>query len=725
MRNGFRPGIVAAVVGLVLIAPFSYAAKEVIQIVKSGAIDGTDAEAASEIAPYAFSDVDPVQTASIAPDARQAAVRQVRELLNSAPAPAIPAQAAPPPVAITASAAFREALELLDDNKVVEALERANSLKSAVERRTIEWAAITYHKDKVGYSFIKSFVAAAPQFGAIGPFEARLEQALVRSAPSSSEVLAVFAEKAPTSVDGQILLAKAQLAGGDKDKAGALARRIWTENFLTPAQEKRVLDTFGTLLDRDAHWQRAMHLMMHDRAKGSERLLPYFTEAQKSLVVARAAVSRNDKDAKAKLDSVDPSMQANPVFIYSRAQRARQFELWESAAEWLSKAPDEVPDAAEWWYERRTLIRKLLDLGQHQLAFEVADGYRNGPEARMVEAHFHAGWIALAFLDDAAAAKQHFAAMTQHTTLPDSISQANYWLGRANVALGDKPAAQVAFEAAAKFSTVYYGQLARAELGQAGVDIRPLPDAEQSTALFESNPVVQAIRLLASNGEKSMATTLLRQYGNKLQRGGEFVLAAKLAQEIGAPQLSVAIAGIADGRGTPLDLFSFPHDALPENARLAADRAAVFAVARQESMFQIDAESPVGARGLMQLMPGTAKEVAGEVGLDYSPDRLVSDASYNALLGSTYLNTQLNRYDGSLVLAAAAYNAGPGNANKWIKAYGDPRVSSVDPVIWVEQIPFQETRTYVKRVLGNYLVYRERLGNPRVTLKQALRTINE
>jgi soluble lytic murein transglycosylase len=171
--------------------------------------------------------------------------------------------------------------------------------------------------------------------------------------------------------------------------------------------------------------------------------------------------------------------------------------------------------------------------------------------------------------------------------------------------------------------------------------------------------------------------------------------------------------------------LAFPHNALPTSARLATDRAAVFAIARQESMFQIDAESSVGARGLMQLMPGTAKEVAAAVGVDYSPARLVSDASYNALLGSTYLGKQLDRYDGSLVLAAAAYNAGPGNANKWIKAYGDPRSGNVDPVTWVELIPFQETRTYVKRVLGNYLVYREQLGHSNMTLKQALRTIDE
>jgi soluble lytic murein transglycosylase len=144
---------------------------------------------------------------------------------------------------------------------------------------------------------------------------------------------------------------------------------------------------------------------------------------------------------------------------------------------------------------------------------------------------------------------------------------------------------------------------------------------------------------------------------------------------------------------------------------------------RQESMFQVDAVSSAGARGLMQLMPGTAREVADDVGLPYSPQRLVSDGPYNALLGSTYLGRQLDRYDGSLVLAAAAYNAGPGNADKWVRAYGDPRHESVDPVVWVELIPFAETRTYVKRVLANYGVYRSQMERSPMPLTQALRSI--
>ncbi|HEY8577425.1 MAG TPA: lytic transglycosylase domain-containing protein [Devosia sp.] len=621
------------------------------------------------------------------------------------------------------SAAFQAALKTLVDGDAAAAFEAAEKLPDIVERRAVQWAAIQFSPGKIDYEAVARFSAEAAEFAPAALYQTRIEQALAQSGAGEDVVATVLGSEAPNTVEGKILLARALLAEGKRDEAAALATSIWTENFLTQAQESTVLAGFGELLDRDDHWVRAMHLMMHDRARGSERLLPFLSAAQKTLVVARSAVSRDAPNAKALLDKVDPSLRDNPVYLFSRAQRARQFELWQDAVDWLDKAPDAVPDAAEWWYERRILVRKLLDLGQPDLAYRAAAGYRNGPEARMVDALFHAGWIALAFLDDAQAAQRHFSEMTEHTTLPDSISQANYWLARANAALGEFDAARTALEAAAAHGTVYYGQLARTELGEAGAEIRPLPEIGGSQTLFDANPAVKAVRLLAANGQQRYATTLLRHLGTTLEDGGQLLLAARLAEQIGAHHVAIAIASGADQRGIALDPLSFPADARLAKAELAADRAAVYAVMRQESMFQVDAVSAVGARGLMQLMPGTAREVAEEVDVDYSPSRLVSDAAYNALLGSTYLATQLERYDGSLVLAAAAYNAGPGNANKWIRAYGDPRADNVDPVIWVELIPFQETRTYVKRVLGNYLVYRELLGNSPLPLQQALRTI--
>jgi soluble lytic murein transglycosylase len=645
------------------------------------------------------------------------------DTIDTATTGSIDAVASPVAADARGSAAFRAALAVLADGKATEAYEAARRLPNDAERRAVQWAAIYFNEGEIDYQSIERFAADAPEFASASIYRTRIEQSLAKTQPTTAEIIAALDGTTPSTIDAQVMLASAYLADGQTERATNLARSIWIENFLDQQLEKQVLEKLGGLLDRDAHWARAMHLMMHDRAQGSERLIPYLSEAQKSLVVARAAVSRHAANAKALLDSVDPAYHDNPVFIFSRAQRARQFELWQSAVDWLGKAKGDLPDAAEWWYERRTLVRQLLGVGQPQLAYEAAAGYTNGPEGRLVEAHFHAGWIALNFLKDAAAAKDHFTRMASHATLPDTVTQANYWLARANLALGDQASAEAAYRAATRYGTVYYGLLARAELGETGAAIRPLPAWQESESIFNANDVVRAVRLLTANGHGNWAVPLLRNYGTNLKNGGELLLAARLAQEIGAHHLAIAIADAADRQDIALDLFSFPKDGLPHDAKLAADRAAVYAITRQESMFQVDAISSAGARGLMQLMPGTAEETARKVGVDYSQNRLTSDAAYNALLGSTYLGAQLERYGGSLVLAAAAYNAGPGNANKWINAYGDPRADNVDPVIWVELIPFQETRKYVQRVLGNYLVYRERLGDGGMTLKQALRTI--
>jgi soluble lytic murein transglycosylase len=527
----------------------------------------------------------------------------------------------------------------------------------------------------------------------------------------------------PSTLDAQIALASAYLAKGEKSRAAGIARSIWVENFLDAASETKVLGKLGSLLTQKDHWARAEHLMMHDRAAATERLFKFMSPGQKSLAVARNAVSRNGKNAKALLDAVDPAFKTNPIYNFSRAQRARQFELWDDAIAFLNKGKASDPDSAEWWYERQSLTRLLLSKGDAKRAYAAAAGYMDGPDGRVVEARFHSGWIALSFLKDAKTAASHFAKMAKLSTLPDSVTQANFWLGRALQQAGDKAGAKAAFTVAAAYPTIYYGLLARDELGMKPVEIRAMPAWQDSETAFNKREVVQAINLLAANDETDKAGALLRNLAQSLKSGGELVLAARMAQSIDAHHLAISIADIADKRGMPLDLFSFPKDGLPSTKLASIDRAAVYAVARQESRFQINAVSSSGARGLMQLMPGTAKDTAKKMGLTYSQAKLTSDPVYNAQLGASYLGTQLSTYDGSLLLAAAAYNAGPGNANKWIAAFGDPRSKSVDPVLWVELIPFQETRKYVQRVFGNYMVYRARLGGSDIDLADAMHSI--
>lgn len=630
---------------------------------------------------------------------------------------------AAPRAGAAASRGFAAALKLLDAKDYAGAYQAARGLEDDTERRAIQWAAIYYGNGDVPSASVERFIKDAPAFTRSGVIKTRLEQALTKEQPGADAVIAALAGSMPNTFDAQIALAEAYMASGKSDRAQKIARSMWVENFLDRATEDKVLAKFGTLLTRDDHWARAVHLMMNDRASAVERLLPFMSPAQKSLAVARNAVSRNDKNAKKLLDAVDPSMQKSPVFLFSRAQRARQFELWDDATAWLNRLGGNSPDADLVWNERRLLIRQLLGRGEVKKAFAAAESYKNGPEGRMVEAHFHAGWIALSFLKAPKAAAAQFEAMAKLATLPDSVTQASYWLGRARAALGDKAGAAEAYRTASRYSTLYYGQLARTELGLKPVELRDMPAWKPAEATFEAREVVRAVRLLADGGEKELAVPLLRSLVPELKEGSELLLAARLAQALDAHHLAITIADTAERRGTPLDLFNFPKDGLPATHLADTDPAAIYAIARQESRFQVDAVSSAGARGLMQLMPATAKETAGKLGLSYSASKLTSDASYNALLGSTYLKAQLQSFDNSLLLAAAAYNAGAGNARKWIGTFGDPRSAGIDPVVWVELIPVQETRKYVQRVLGNYLVYRARLGHDELSPTEALRRI--
>ncbi len=621
------------------------------------------------------------------------------------------------------SADFRAAVKLIVDGERASAFEAAKRLPDPAERHAIQWAAIYFGNGEVGLAGVKEFARTAPDFETPQVFRTRIEQALLRAGVGHKATIAELGGSMPVTVSAQIALAEAYVEDGQRARAARIARAIWTENVLDKSTEAKVLDKLGNLLDNDAHWARAMHLMMHDRATGVERIMKFLTPAQRSLATARNAVSRDAKNAKKLLDDVDPSMHGNPVYLFSRAQRARKFELWDQSIAYFDRIKGTVADADEVWYERRALTRQLIALGEMKRAYRAADGYRDGPEGRQVEAHFHAGWIALSFLADPKSAAQHFEGMVTYSTLPDSVTQANYWLGRARAELGDVEGAKAAWEAAARFGTVYYGQLARSALGQKSFELREMPSTEQVEADFARREPVRAIELLARNGQQQMAVSLLRDFAAKLTDGGELVLAARIAQSLGAHNLAISIADNAERSGVPMDLFNFPKDGLPTTRIASIDHAAVYAITRQESRFQVDAISSAGARGLMQLMPATAEETAGKLGVAYSKSKLTTDAEYNTLLGSTYLKAQLERFDGSLVLAAAAYNAGGGNARKWIKAFGDPRSEAVDPVVWVELIPVQETRTYVKRVLGNYLVYRARLGKDDLSIESALRKI--
>ena len=266
--------------------------------------------------------------------------------------------------------------------------------------------------------------------------------------------------------------------------------------------------------------------------------------------------------------------------------------------------------------------------------------------------------------------------------------------------------------AASKDQTVYYGQLAKARLGETLTDVRKPRQIAKGDARAAATRVAE---MLVALGENDMAATLATEAVKTMTDEAQIAALADVAARAGDARVTLAIGKTAIQRGHTLDEAAYPTFGIPafEPALNSAPMAVIYAIARQESAFAPRALSPAGAKGLMQMMDATAKRTAQQIGVAFDKARLIEDPAFNALLGAAHLGQLLNAFRGSYILPFVAYNAGPRRVREWIEAYGDPRDPAVDPVDWVERIPFTETRNYVQRVTENLEIYRLRFGDDR------------
>ncbi|UIJ74144.1 lytic transglycosylase domain-containing protein [Aurantimonas sp. HBX-1] len=538
------------------------------------------------------------------------------------------------------------------------------------------------------------------------------EEALYREEPPAGEVIAAFQASQPESPEGAMALARAYIAVGEVGRARQLIAKVWREERLDASTERMVLKTFGTLLTRADHKFR-MDKLLYARRVGDAGRVAELAGA-KQLYAARAAVIREEGNAGKLLAAVPQAQRADPGYQHALVERYRKSYKIDEAAEILMRAPRDAaalvdPDA--WWNDRRIVARDLLDLGKNQLAYRVAATHSAESAVEAAEAEFHAGWIALRFLNDPRTASAHFARILDSSNRPLSVSRGYYWLGRAAEAGGPGNAGTY-YARAAQFGATYYGQLAAARLGRRPGAIEFPRASEADRQRFEQREAVRAIRRLEQIGSNWRADGLYRSLADELTSPGELALLSVMAERRGDHHLVLQVGKQAYWRGIDAPALAFPVGVIPASANISASgKALAYAIARQESAFNPAAKSPAGALGLLQLMPGTAKAVAARTGVGYSPARLTSDPGYNAALGAHFLGEQIAAFDGSYVLTFVAYNAGPRRAREWIERFGDPRGKSLDQVIdWVERIPFSETRGYVQRVMENYQVYKMRLG---------------
>ncbi len=422
------------------------------------------------------------------------------------------------------------------------------------------------------------------------------------------------------------------------------------------------------------------------------------------------------------LDAVPPTLRGHASNLLARAQvLRRQEKLGEAMAALfrLPRAADQIADPDEFWTERRVMLRRLLDRGDAAGAYRVAAEHAGLGPSRRAEAEFHAGWIALRYLKRPQIALAHFDESRQAAELATAKARADYWRGRAieDGAVANEPAPE-AYAAAAAFPATYYGQLAAGRVGSEALHLPATEASDMDRVMAQASPAGQLIQLLLDADLKEFAQPLAIEFARTAASAAQVDAVADLFVRLGDAPAVLAIGRAATARGLPLEQHAFPTFGIPRYVPLpgSEDKAMVYAIARQESAFNPRAVSSADARGLMQMLPSTAARTASRFKVPFSPDRLLSDPSYNAMLGAAHLGELMEETKGSVVMAFASYNAGGHRVREWVQAFGDPRKPEVDVVDWVERIPFYETRHYVQKIMENMQAYRARFAGNRSAL---------
>ena len=645
--------------------------------------------------------------------AGDAAAEQAPPTPQSPPTPGLVEEAigAPAPVRADA-AALREAIAAYRKGELSAGDAAAQKAQDDLARSALAFAAVRLQPKIAGYERIAAFIDRHPDWPRDGFLQARLEEAMLTEKIAPARVRERFARQAPTTAFGRFALARA-LKAERPEEAQALARRIWREDDFGAWLEGELRKEFGAALRAQDHRHRAARLFYKDQHPASLRVAAAAGEDDSALARARSAVAKEQASDKL-MEAVPKALRADPSHIFARAQKLRREGKFADAAAALDEAPRDAElliDGDAWWNERRLIARKLLDAGDAERAYKTAAGHSARSTEDRIEAEFLAGWIALRFRNDPAAGRAHFETAGEIARTPISQARTLYWQGRALEAQGETQRAMALYARAADHSTAYYGQLARARLGLSDQPIRRAQAVAQGEARLAP---VRAVEVFEAVGERDLAFRLTTDLARRLEDPAQIAALARVAARARDARATLVIGKLASQRGVALDDAAFPLFGVPEFEPLArsAEAPVVYAIARQESAFQPDARSHAGAKGLMQMLASTARRTAQRAGVPFEEDRLISDPAFNAKLGAAHLAELMDEHGQSLILTFAAYNAGGHRVKQWIAAYGDPRKPDVDPIDWVERIPFFETRNYVQRVVENVGVYRARFGAP-------------
>jgi len=618
----------------------------------------------------------------------------------------------------------KKSIQAMEKSQWTTALKNSKNAKDKSIYNFIQWRHLLTTGNQATFYDYMTFIQNNKDYPRISRIKYLAEQKLSTDKISPKKIINWFGVDEPLSGYGMLVLGESFIQTGDSEKGIALIKRGWITAELSRASMKSLSKKYRKYLNSKDYVNRADYLAWENKYWDLKRMLPYLPKDYQLLYTARQILMSKSYGVDQAIKNVPQKFKNDAGLNHDRLKWRRKRGRIDSSLEILfsiKNNKDYLVRPDKWWVERAIMTRALIYKNKYETAYKVASQHSLDKGSKFAEAEWLSGWIALSFLNDPILAVDHFNNFYQNVSYPISLARGAYWLGRSYEKIGDKRQSEDWYREATKYLTTYYGQLAFLKINPSqNFELEEQADVKDDyRKYFYNKELVKITHLLNELNKDKYTKNILRHLANDNIASGSEILAAELATNISRYDFAIQVSKLASYEKRFHNTFNYPIISVPQyvNGRKIPETAFILSLIRQESEFDMRANSHVGAQGLMQIMPYTAKLVAKQAKLPYSKSRLTSDPEYNINLGSHYIAGLILQYDGAYPFATAAYNAGPKRVKHWKKINKDPQKKQIDFVDWVELIPFKETRNYVQRVMENYNVYRYILEKKPIKMK--------
>ena len=609
---------------------------------------------------------------------------------------------------------FKLSLKSGDQKKWARSIKGIEKINDKVARKIIIWRWLIADDGVSSKKDLENFYQSSTTWPKINKVKAKIESKKVTN--DIKKTLDWFQENPPITPIAKIKLSEILIKNNFIEEGNWLLKEAWVNNSFSYSEEKYILKSYKNIITNSENTKRLENLIWKRQWSSANRQLKRVSSDIKQFSIAKIKLSRRRGNVDQAIKNVPKSLINEESLIYERVKWRRKARLEKPSLELLLSYHGEYSYPKKWWREVNYHTRKQLSYKNYKLATKILEQYNLSSKDYLSEAQWLAGWLSLTFNKDPKSAYKYFSKMFLEVKTPISKARASYWAGKASEELGNREDLKIWYERAAAFPATFYGQLALKKLNrELFLPSQSIEFNQNEFKKFKENELVRALILLLQVENRKLSRIFAMHLVTQAKNTKDILMLSKILNDFNQVSFSIFVGKKAIYNNIYIPSLNFP---VPDtelmnliNKNTEIPLPVTLAITRQESAFDIKAKSRAGARGLMQLMPRTARITAKKNNYKYKRIYLTSRPAYNVKIGSFYFKEMLNKFNGSYVLALAAYNAGPSRVNRWLKVYGDPRKNEIDPVTWMELIPISETRNYVQRVIEGIYMYRMLVKN--------------